>query len=92
MKTIRIAYKNENKPESWGVQQTIATDSFITQTNGKIPLTGRKLDAGYYRITITYFDSASGKSIREIQHITLLQNNHQLLCDAAMPFVYQPKK
>jgi len=86
------AYKNENKPESWGVQQTIATDSFITQTSGKIPLTGRKLDAGYYRITITYFDSASGKSIREIQHITLLQNNHQLPGDAAMPFVYQPKK
>ncbi|MCX6264592.1 MAG: MG2 domain-containing protein, partial [Bacteroidetes bacterium] len=85
-------YRNENKPANWPVLQAISTDNFISQPNGKNPVTEQKLSAGYYRITTTYFDSTSGKSIQDIQHTRLVQNNQQAATNAHFPYAFQANK
>ena len=83
-------YSNENKPENWPVLQAISTDNFISQPNGKNPVTEQKLSAGYYRITTTYFDSTSGKTIQDIQHTRLVQNHQQATTTTAqLPYTFQ---
>ena len=82
-------YRNENKPANWPVLQAISTNNFISQPNGKNPVTEQKLSAGYYRITTTYFDSTSGKTIQDIQHTRLVQNHQQAATTAQLPYTFQ---
>jgi hypothetical protein len=85
-------YRNENEPENWPVLQAISTNNFISQPNGKNPVTEQKLSAGYYRITTSYFESTSGKTIQDVQHTRLVQNNQQGATTPNFPYVFQANK
>ncbi len=83
------SYKGDNMPQSWSAAYTVESKEFQTDTNGRLVTgTGKKLNPGMYRVTISAVD-VSGVPIEVVKHI-IINDSTSLKPPVRFPVSYIP--